>query len=75
MYLCTVCEARRKPLTPYIQTTKSHTRKARSYKPKIIERNNAAIEVKKKRGRKRKFLSFHTTSTEPHLKEKERMGT
>ena len=63
--------AKRVPLfdrshTPYIQTTKNHARKARNYKPKSFEWNNSAIEVKKKRGRKRKFLSFHTPSTGPH---------
>ena len=40
--------------------------KARSYKPKSIEWNKSAIEVKKKKGRKRKFLPFHTPSTGPH---------
>ena len=40
------------------QATKSHARKAKSYKPqKNLEWNNAAYEVKRK---KRKVLQFHT---------------
>ena len=42
-----------KPL--YIQTTKSHTRKARSYKPKSPEWNNAAIKVKKEERKEEKI--------------------
>ena len=62
MHLCTEFGACRKQynihLTPYIETT----RNARSYKPKSIEWENAAIEVKDKKGKKRKFLPLHTPS-------------
>ena len=57
MHLRTVCGARRRQynthLTPFIQTTNSRIRKARSYKPKNVEWNNAANEIKKRK-KKRK---------------------
>ena len=59
---------------------KSHTRKARSYKPKSLEWNNAAIEEnRKEEGRENSYHFTHPAqghkNSNPHLNQKERMGT
>ena len=40
--------------------------KQESINQKVLSENNAAIEVKKKKGRKRKLLPFYIPSTGPH---------
>ena len=54
------------PVNPLYTNKKPHIRKARSYKLKSLEWNNAAIEVKKEKTEERKILPFHTPTTGPH---------
>ena len=72
MHLRIECGARRRlsmPTNPYIKTSNKIThKKARRYKPKSLEWNNAAIEVKKDKRKEEKY-SYHFTdaaSTGPY---------